>query len=158
MVKKTQGGLRRDPFHLKGTLEGLSVGFVFGLALGIAIEFVLGLFGAKLEYSFFLKGKTILTIGRIFLGNSLIALLLHFLPELFPKRKNLPAILVGTVGFVLGFFAETSEMSLAEYFPRIPHTVFEVFAYVASARGGKLWPAFVALAMGAVFEWALVLG
>ncbi len=142
---------------LSKTLLGLSSGFLLGIVSGLAIELLLSIANAEIRYVVFLKGNGFLTIGRIFLGNLIISALLHYLPEKFPKRKNLPAVLIGTIGFVLGFFGATADFGISEYLRRLPHMVLEIFAYVVSARGGRLYPAIIALGAGAFFEWLFVL-
>lgn len=147
----------RRPLPLSNTLLGISWGFLSGIVFGLSLELLLSFANAKIEYVVFLKGNGLATIGRIFLGNLIISALLHYLPERFPKRRNLPAILIGAVGFVLGFFGATAGIGISEYLRRLPHTALEIFAYVVSARGGRLYPAVLALGIGAFFEWLFVL-
>jgi hypothetical protein len=147
----------REALRLELVALGLVGGFVLGLVGGKTVNFLLTLAGAHLDYVTFLKGASLITIARIFIGNLMVALLLHFLPARFPRRRWLPALLIGAIGFVLGFFAVTSGITSAEFIKRLPHTVLEVFAYVIAARGGRLWPAIAALLAGAVSEWFFVL-
>lgn len=149
---------RRDALALGRTIAGLVVGFLLGITAGLAVDMVLSvIFQAHIRYVIFLKGSGPITVARIFAGNILVALMIHYVPGYFRKHRYLPGLLIGGVGFVLGFFVVTSGISASAFLARLPHTVLEVFAYVIAARGGSLWPAAVALVAGAASEWALVL-
>ncbi|MFH0961404.1 MAG: hypothetical protein V1820_01840 [archaeon] len=151
------GDKKREMLRLEKTVFGLVGGFLLGLGAGPIANIILSLMNLKIGYVTFLKGFGPVTIGRIFLGNLLIAGLLHYLPPKFPKHKNLAALLIGTVGFVLGFFGTTAAVSAGEFLRRLPHVSLEVFAYVVAARGSGIVLAVLALLLGAFFEYHVVL-
>ncbi len=148
---------RRETPGLRVVVLGLCAGALLGALCGAAIVLLLASRNAHMSYNILLRGGAPFTVARLFAGNSLLALLLHYVPALAKRSRSLPAILIGTVGFVLGFFLATADMRPQDLLLRLPHTVLEVFAYVIAARGGRLWPVFPAIAAASLFEWALVL-